>query len=258
MPEDPERRLIVLPPSPWSERARWALDHHRLPYRQIAHMPFLGERRLRRLLGQGAESGGRATVPVLLVGGEILKDSWDIARYADREGRAEKLIPTELDAEVRRWNGLADSAMGAARALTVRALLASDGALDESHPPGVPRFLRPLLRPITRYGTAWFARKYTLDLEDTATPKRVVNEALAALRAALGSSGYVLGRFTYADVVMATLLQGIIPVADRYVRLGPATRQAWTQEDLAKANSDLIAWRDGIYDRHRRPSAATA
>ena len=63
-------------------------------------------------------------------------------------------------------------------------------------------------------------------------------------------------RFSYADVIMASLLQGVAPVADRYIRLGPATRAAWTQLELARANADLIAWRDRLYEHHRRPSAA--
>ncbi len=35
--------------SPWTWRARWALDHHRIDYDYREHTPMLGERRLRRL-----------------------------------------------------------------------------------------------------------------------------------------------------------------------------------------------------------------
>ena len=34
--------------SPWTERARWALDHHRIAYRYREHLPMLGEPMLRR------------------------------------------------------------------------------------------------------------------------------------------------------------------------------------------------------------------
>ena len=64
-------RLFVLAVSPWSERAKWALDHHRIAYETIQHAPFLGERRLRRLVGTGKE---RATVPVLITGGQVHYD----------------------------------------------------------------------------------------------------------------------------------------------------------------------------------------
>ena len=162
MPREIDRRLIILPLSPWSERARWALDHHQLPYQKIIHAPFLGERRLRRLVGPHKP---RVTVPVLLVGDQVLSESWDIALYAEREGRGAPLIPPERAAEIRGWNDRADEVMAVGRALVMGAMLASPEALDESLPPAVPGWLRPLLRPVTGYGSRWFARKYGLRLD---------------------------------------------------------------------------------------------
>ncbi len=86
-----------------------------------------------------------------------------------------------------------------------------------------------------------------------------MREACNALREGLkASSPYLLGSFTYADIVMATMLQGILPVADRFLRLGPATRAAWTREDIAREYADLIAWRDEVYEAERqaRPSGS--
>src|SRR5262245_44456729 len=34
--------------SPWTERARWALDHHGIAYRFEEHVPVVGELALRR------------------------------------------------------------------------------------------------------------------------------------------------------------------------------------------------------------------
>src|SRR5215471_3857230 len=135
----PERTLVVLRYSPWSERARWVLDHHHLSYRTLQHEPFLGERRLRRLSGKRT---GRVTVPILLLPGEVLTDSWDIALYADREGASEKLIPAEGQEEIRHLTELADRAMEQNRALFVARLLGSGAALDETLPAWVPFGLR--------------------------------------------------------------------------------------------------------------------
>jgi glutathione S-transferase len=243
-------RLVVLKVSPWSERAKWALDHHRIAYETREHAPFLGERRLRRLVGPGKK---RATVPILLAGERVLTESWDIALYADREGRGAKLIPREREAEIRGWNDLADETMKACRGIVVAALLASPAALDEGLPPQVPGWFKPLLRPVARYGTQWFARKYGLERADKAAAVAKLRSTLAALREALAkSSPYLLGAFSYADIVMATTLQGVSPVADRYIPLGPATRQTWMLEDVAAEFPDLIAWRDRLYDQHRR------
>lgn len=250
MPQ-PTRRLVALRISPWSERVRWALDHHALAYETVEHVPFLGERRLRRLVGPAQK---RATVPVLRAGEQLFTDSWDIARYADREGAGPRLLPAEHEGELRTWNQRADALMEASRGLVTAAMLASPEALDENLGPGVPRWMRPLLRPVARHGMRWFARKYGLRAEDAPEHLAVVRSALGVLRAALSQRGpYLLGSFSYADIVMATSLQGVSPVRDQSIRLGPGMRQAWTCEELAAEFPDLLEWRDRLYAQHRRP-----
>jgi glutathione S-transferase len=245
-----DRRLVVLSYSPWSERARWALDHHGLAYREIQHYPMVGELRLRRIVGRGPE---RATVPVLLADGKVLNDTWDIAVYADRHGTSAKLIPADLEGEVRRIAEIANRAMQAGRALLMATMLTNGEALDETLPPQFPKFIRPLMRPIARFGARWFSRKYELDLAAVDANDRGMRIGLDGLRSALASSGsgYVLARFSYADVVMASMLQGIAPVPDRYIPLGRASRRVWTRENLAADYADLVAWRDGLYAAHR-------
>ncbi len=76
-------------------------------------------------------------------------------------------------------------------------------------------------------------------------PSRNRKEGLKA------SSPHLLGSFSYADIVMATLLQGVSPVADRFLALGPATRAAWTREGLAREYADLLEWRDRLYEAKR-------
>jgi len=247
-------RLVSLKMSPWSERARWALDHHRIAYETIEHTPLLGERRLRRLVGAGKK---RATVPVLLAGEQVVTESWEIALYADRAGEGPALIPPGREGEVRKWNDLADEAMGAGRAIVVGAMLASPEALEEGLPPNVPGWVRPLLRPVARHGMKWFAGKYGLRLQDATAQLATVRSALEALRGALSKSPpYLLGSFSYADIVMASCLQAVSPVDDRYIPLGAATRRAWTLEEVAADFPELVAWRDELYERHRARSSA--
>jgi glutathione S-transferase len=252
---DSTPRLVALPVSPWSERARWALDHHRLDYELVLHVPFLGERRLRRLVAMKkvGPTKKRATVPVLVLPGAVLTESWDIVQHADRHGHSTPLLPDDRLQEIRRYTDLADRTMEAGRALVMRRLLASGEALDETLPPAVPLALRPWLRPVTRFGARWFARKYDLRLDAQAEQTGVVRAALAAVRAALaGGSSYLLGSFTYADIVMAGLLQSVVPVVQPHIPLGPATRRVWTSPALAAEFADVVAWRDQLYERHRR------
>ena len=172
--------------------------------------------------------------------------------YADREGRAAKLVPQEHEAAIKGWVDLTDSAAFAARALVLAATLASAGALDENSPPSVPSWLRPALRPVARAATRAFVRKYELDLGGGDAQRAAVRAALDALRKGLADSHFLLGFFSFADIAGATLIQGIAPVADRFLALGPATRSAWTQPDPASEYGDLVAWRDALYEEHRR------
>jgi glutathione S-transferase len=243
------RKLVQLHYSPWSERARWALDHHGIAYETLEHVPFLGELRLRRIVGKTA---GRATVPVLIDGDTVLTESWDIALYADRTGSGTKLIPADQERAIRDWTALADQASMHGRLLVVSALLASDRALDESLPFPVPSWLHAAMRPVTRFGLRWFARKYELAPAAAEEVENRIRPALERLRGAVSASPYLVGgRFTYADIAMASLLQGISPVGSGYIRLGPATRRAWTRPQLEGDFPELVRWRDNLYLEHR-------
>lgn len=242
-------RFVSLHVSPWSERARWALDHHRLAYREEEHVVFFGEGKLRRITGKR-----RNTVPILVADGVVLDESWDIARYADNSGASGTLFPEAKLAEIERVRELVDTHLRAGRGLLVRALMEDDAALDASLPKPVPKAIRPLLRPIVRRVTRYLADKHGVtdparEAEEKATIRRFLGE-MRAMGLAPGRT--VLGAFSYADVLLATALQGILPVADRHLRLPSAIRRIWTKSDLAQEFPDLIAWRDWVYDMYRR------
>jgi glutathione S-transferase len=250
----PAPKLVALHVSPWSERARWALDHHGIEYEVVHHFPILGERRLRSLVGPAKP---QATVPVLVAGGEVLSESWDIARYADRVGIGTKLLPPDRETEIKAWVDRADQAARARRARVLAATIASPGALDENSPSYVPALLRPLLRPVARRVTMAFVRKYDLRLDEGASQTDTTRKVLLAVREALDGRPFLLGFFSYADIAVATLVQGIAPVADRFIELGPATRAAWTSPELAAEFADVVTWRDALYESQReaRPSS---
>lgn len=241
-------QLVVLHVSPWSERARWALDHHGIAFREIQHAPFLGEGKLRKLVGPDQP---RATVPVLIDGDTVITQSWDIAAHADRVGNGAQLLPDDRVADIRTWVDEIDGVSNHGRALVIRGMLGSAAALDEGLPPQIPGFIRPLLRPITRYGTRWFAKKYALQLDAVDEHRDALRTMLARVRARLGDGRYLFGSFGYGDIATASFLQGMAPVDDRWLRLGPATRAVWTQPELASEFADLVGWRDALYRDHR-------
>src|SRR4051812_15683513 len=95
-------RFVAIDYSPWSEKARWALDLRRVPYREEAYVPMLGELPLRLRLRRFT---GPMTVPVLFTeDGRALTDSLAIARFAEEVGRGAPLFPSGRDGEIARWN----------------------------------------------------------------------------------------------------------------------------------------------------------
>lgn len=244
--------LVSLRYSPWSERARWVLDHHRVPYRILQHDPFLHELRLRHLAGWPR---GRVTVPLLLAGDQRYRTSWEIAGYADSTGSGARLIPDGLTSAILEIDTLTERAMNAGRALLVAALLRDSEALDATWPAWLPRAVASAGRPLARFGTRWFARKYALDFGALEADRQALRAQLDEIRRRLSGREFLFDGFSYADILVATCLQGIEPVSERHWRIEPTLRPVWTRPDLAREYRDLLDWRDGIYERHRRSEA---
>jgi glutathione S-transferase len=242
------RRLIGLHYSPWTEKARWALDHQRVAYSYEEYVPMLGEPLLR---ARTRTLRGRVSVPVLLEDDRVLTDSWAIALRADALGQGPRLFPDGMVEVIRAWNERSEHLCQAGRALLL-ARMADDAASQrESLPKWMPRALHGVATPTAAMAVGYLARKYGATARTRADAEETIREALHALRGALGGRETIFERFTYADVVMAASLQFVKPVEGKFIDLGPATRRVWTHEPFAAQFEDLLAWRDAIYARER-------
>jgi glutathione S-transferase len=88
--------LVTIPFSHFCEKARWALDHTRVGYREEGHVPGLHRRAVKAVCGKPG------SVPVLVLDGDgVLDDSPLIVRWADSRASSDrKLLPSggrELD-----------------------------------------------------------------------------------------------------------------------------------------------------------------
>lgn len=85
----PLPRLVTIPLSPFNELARWTLEHAGIAYEEEPHaIPFhiIASRR----------AGGKGTTPVLVIDGEAIGESADIAEWADRNRvSGEPLFPAD-------------------------------------------------------------------------------------------------------------------------------------------------------------------
>jgi glutathione S-transferase len=242
--------LVAIPYSPWSEKARWALDHHAIPYRESEYTPMLSEPALRARLGKWR---GKISIPILLSeSGRSIQDSFAIAHHAEELSQGTPaLFPAAFEAEIVRWNERSEAALAAGRALVTERVLQDPAAKREALPK-MPDAAKALMTPIADLGAGFLRRKYKFGARVEAE-RRTSDQVFQELQTALEESGDYLvgGQFSYADICMATALQMVRPVTDEYIRLGPATRLAWTDDLLASKFPTLLAWRDGIYQKHR-------
>ncbi len=238
--------LYALPYSPWSEKARWALDHHGVAYREIQHVPMLGERRLRRA---AKRRDGRVSVPLYVDADGIFDDSFTIGRHADAVGKAAPLFPPAEEAAIEAWNGKSEAILRAGRPKSLARMAGNPKVLRALLPSFVPGFLRGLMAPTAAMGVRHVMRKYAALAP--ADADGVITRTLGELEATLRGKDYILGSFTFADIAMAATLQFVSPVDDRYVPVG-GVRAAWEDPKLAERFASLVAWRDALYAKHRR------
>lgn len=249
--------FVGLSLSPYSDRARWALDWCGVEYEYREHLLIFGMPALRWRLGNLT---GDVTVPVLFTRPLPLTDSYDIARYADREGTERPngragLFPAENVQAIASFNRLSEEIMDAGRALTALKIANDPAAQSASLPPFIPRFLRGLFRPLASLGVRYLARSFGFDGTTIDAQRELLRERLGRFRERLNaappaageSPRYLLGRFTYADVTMAVSLMFVDPVDEKYKRLPGKARQCWHDEPLAREFKDLLEWRDSIY-----------
>lgn len=250
--------LLGLEFSPWTERARWALDVRRVPYTFRRYQPLIGEPALRVKLRRPT---GRVSVPVLTTDdGRVLADSTDIARWADGRGDGPSLFPAEHEAAIARFLELSDRALDAGRARSLVRMLADDEALAEMTPRPIRRALGPLAARVGELGVRRTLRKYDGHRADVEAHRRTQIAVLDEVRATLaqkapsGEAKTLLDRFTYADIAVAQALVSLEPPAE--LKLGDASRRSFTDPELRERYADLVTWRDALYRAFRTPALA--
>ncbi|WNG58298.1 glutathione S-transferase [Archangium gephyra] len=241
------RTLVGLGYSGWTEKARWALDHHRVAYQYREHIPLMGELRLRL----HAPSGQRGTVPLLLDGSKATMGSYAIAQWAERQGKGSPLFPAASLPEIEQWEQRSDAMLRVGRAYMVQRLMQFPEAQVEALPSFIPGIARGPLKPMARMAALFLASKHEAAKDPEASLLDTVAPGLEQLRAGLQGRKYLTGTFSYADITMALTLQCIQPVDELFIPLGPGRRKAWAHPALAERFADLVRWRDQLYTEHR-------
>ncbi len=247
--------FFAIPYSPWSEKARWALDHHQVPYREHAYQSPIGEPLLRLRLRKWH---GKVSVPVLFDGRESYADSFTIAEYAESVGNGAPLFGAARLERIRSFNEMSERALSAGRALALARVLDDDDALQELLPKPLRGWSGTAGRCVAAWGVKRVLRKYdavdgTLERHERQLTSVLdeVRATLDAVKPAPGGLRYILGAFSYADIAASQVLQFVSPVKTGSFRIGRANRFAFGSEALSLRYRDLLAWRDELYAKHR-------
>jgi glutathione S-transferase len=238
-----EPTLYYLPFSPWSQKARAALRHHKLTPREHIYTPVVGELALRLRLRRRR---GRVTVPVLFTHSGPLCDSWDIALYADQRGSGSLLIPEAKRAEILAWNEASERLLAAGRGIAMLRTLQTPQAAVEVLPAPVRALfgLRAALPAVRAFNA-----KYDIHETQRAQYEAAQREELTRLARALDDGrAYLLGELSYADFAMAVAIMQLRPLPE--TPMGPAMRATAGDVALAAEFPQLLRWRDSLYAQH--------
>ena len=242
------RTLYSIAISPWSELARWALEHHRVECRRVEYLPLVAEVQVRAATRRVF---ARVSAPTLVDGRSVFADSLDIARYAELVGDGTSLFPGGPTGDALHWNERSQRALSAGRTMMFARIDGDTGAFRELVPTFVPGMLRDLSVPLVGETFAFLRRKYRATSVSAAQAQASLVEELEVLEGALDGGRYLLGEFSYADIAMACALHFVEPARERYMPLGAATRASLRDGSLAERFGKLLAWRDELYERHR-------
>lgn len=234
--------------SPWTERARWALDYHKIPYRYVEYTTLLGQPLLRLRAGKPF---GKVSVPLLITPNERVNDSFEIAAYSDRKSEKEPLVPSAHFEEIRNWTESAELALYSARLRATRRIQVSSEALADRLPDYTPKVLRKAFVPMAYVATEYILRKYQLEDDGDEKLLRNMDEFFNKANNALSGRRLVFDNLSFADIVIATAIQAITPVEDKYIYLGSPSRKCMCEPTLEKKYSSLIKWRDVVYEQYR-------
>jgi len=237
--------LYVIHHSPWSERARWALLHHKVAFEEREHVPLIGELALR----MRTSVKGKASVPLLVEDDVAVQGSLAIGEWVDERGKKDKLFPEGKRDTIKKLYDALEDPLSAARERFVRDLMEDEEAQLESLPPMLRSL--PFATLSAKVGTTFVASKYNARIGSVDDRIRA---GLRAVSEALGKKDYILDSFSFADIVGTSVVQAIAPGDDKYVNLPPGTRRLWNHEKLQKEFGHLIEWRDKIYSKHRPKS----
>jgi len=252
---DPVARFVTIPLSHYCERARWALDLSGISYREESHVPLFHR------IATSRAGGG--TVPVLIVGREVIDDSAAIVRWVSQrvprlgllpsgaeERQAvveyERFIEREIGPHVRRW---AYGHLLRQYHLLKPCFTRGAPVIERFLAPATVRLTLPLIRRIYRIDPAraqQSLRRATAALDEIG--RRLTTNCRYLVGNQLSAADLTLGALA-APLVFPRQYGGVLPVFEAL----PAAMRAEVEAVRATPAGQFVL---RLYERDRRPAAA--
>jgi glutathione S-transferase len=225
--------------SHYNEKARWALDHKRVPHVRRAAVPGRHSAIAERL------TGGR-TFPVLVLDDRAIGDSTRIIEALERRFPDPPLYPADAIERRRALDieDFFDEELGPhARLLVLHHLLPNAGLLLGTFAPDLAGPRRMLARVMFPGARRRITAQFGIDRDSVDLAYRKVHAAGRRFARELQPSGYLVGdRFTVADLTVAALAAPVVSVPAAPPRgsvPGRATRRARRLRTGAVGSRDL-------------------
>ena len=197
-------KLITIPFSHYCEKARWALDRVGVTYEERGHLPLFHYL-------DSYRAGRNRTVPVLVDGKTVVKDSTDIIAWADAQ-RPGSLIPVAGAQELLAIEDDLDNHFGPHTRRWAYHYLLPNRQADGHITVGVPRWERsvlPLVRPLA---VRFLRRGLQIDEAGVERSRVKIESTFDRIEQIMGDGRrYFAGdRFSVADLTFASLAAPIV------------------------------------------------
>ena len=196
--------LITIPFSHYCEKARWALDRVGVTYEEHGHLPLFHYL-------ESWRRGRNRTVPVVIDGKTVIKDSTDIIAWADAK-RPGSLIPVAGAQELLAIEDDLDNHFGPHTRRWGYFHLLPNRATDRHISVGVPRWETALLGLTRPLAVRFLRRSLKIDAAGAERSREKIEATFDRVEQIMGDGRrYFAGdRFTVADLTFAALAAPIV------------------------------------------------
>jgi glutathione S-transferase len=197
-------KLITISFSHYCEKARWALDRAGVAYEEHGHLPMFH-------YFESWWSARNRTVPILVDGKTVIKDSTPIIAWADAK-RPGSLIPVAGADDLLAIEDDLDNHFGPHSRRWGYFHLLPNRATDQHVTVGVPRWEKSMLRAVRPLAVRFLKRGLNINPESAERSRKKIDDTFDRVEQIIGDGRrYFAGdRFTVADLTFASLAAPIV------------------------------------------------